>query len=117
MFGFGKSDEVYYSPSKDGMWVLRDLLEFLIADKRIRLFDGEEFVDPIAMLKDPDSAEFLEIIVLWNDIGIFDYYVRSSDPLFSFGLPCTACGRYVKIPLVRKVKPQDFCTCMGKFGV
>lgn len=113
-FGFDKPNEVYYTPAKDGMWVLRNLLEFLMKDRRLKLFDGVEYLSPSEMIDDPGYEEFLEITVQWNETGIYDYYVRSNEPIYSFGLPCPGCGRYVIVPLTRKVKPEEFCGCMGK---
>jgi hypothetical protein len=90
---------------------LKEVLENLCEDETLRLFDGEEFIDPADVLDNTEDADFLDLAVRSDEFGIYDLYVQSDEPLFSYALPCPSCGKYVEVPTKDESNPEDFCEC------
>ena len=105
-------DELY-PKVKESWWRLKLLLEFLSNSNGLKLFDGEEFFAPRDLLNESDFKDLLDLEVKCNEEGIFDFYVSTERPLFTFALPCPNCGRMVEIILSRKVLAEEFCGCTG----
>ena len=95
---------------------LREVLEKFCKEKSLRLFDGEEFIDPAELLADQNAEEFLDLSVKYDEFGIYDFFIKSDEPLFSYALPCPSCGKYVKVLSKEDSNPEDFCECKGKQG-
>ena len=90
---------------------LREVLEDLREDETLSLYDGEEFISPGELLAEVANDEVLEISVRYDEFGIFDFFVKSDEPLFSYARPCPYCGRNVLIPSKKESSPEKFCGC------
>jgi hypothetical protein len=110
-------DKIYHEdnvfPFSMGMETkLREVLEILSEDKALKLFDGEEFIDPAELLSSTkEDEDFSELRVRYDEFGIFDFFVKSDEPIFSYALPCPHCGKYVEILSKKDSKAEDFCGC------
>ena len=108
--------DLFLANMKEGLWKLKHLLESLSKHDGLKLFDGESYMDPRELLEDPELGEFLDLEVKFDEYGIHDFYVRTDKPLFTFALNCPYCGRLTQIPLLKKVRPAEYCGCTGKKG-
>ena len=113
-----KKDRIYHQenvfPFSMGQETsLREVLENLCEEKDLRLYDGEEFIDPADILADTEAGDFLDLSVRYDEFGIFDFFVKSDQPLFAYGLPCPSCGKYVRVLSKEESNPADFCDCIG----
>ena len=92
---------------------LEEVLAKLSKDEELLLFDGEEFIEIAEVLKNREewAEEFLDLSVKYDEFGIYDFYVESDHPLFSFARECPKCGNKVVVISKDSSKGKAFCDC------
>jgi len=114
-----KRDDVYHHDNVFPITMgreskLKEVLEKLSEDDdELLLFDGEDFWEIEEVITDTadGSNEFLDLSVKYDEFGIYDFFVQSEMPIFSFARRCKACDKLVKVISRESSKKEDFCGC------